>query len=112
MKRNTLLTTVACIFAFFFSGQLIAQDEAAPVMPAAPVTPELPHKIGRKVTDPRVMYAYDAFTIPANLAGICAASIKAGEIKGIPVGLHVMAPAFKEDLLFNVLKAWEDLEKC
>ena len=34
MKRNTLLTTVACIFAFLFSGQLIAQDEAAPVMPA------------------------------------------------------------------------------
>jgi hypothetical protein len=34
MKRNTLLTTVTCIFAFFFSGQLIAQDEAAPVMPA------------------------------------------------------------------------------
>ena len=34
MKRNTLLTTVACIFAFIFSGQLIAQDEAEPVMPA------------------------------------------------------------------------------
>jgi len=34
MKRNTLLTTVACIFALIFSSQVIAQDEAEPVMPA------------------------------------------------------------------------------
>jgi len=34
MKRNTLLTTAACILAFFSTGQLFAQEEAAPVMPA------------------------------------------------------------------------------
>ncbi|RLD67978.1 MAG: hypothetical protein DRI98_12205, partial [Bacteroidetes bacterium] len=34
MKRNTLLTTAACILAFLSTGQLFAQDEAAPVMPA------------------------------------------------------------------------------
>jgi hypothetical protein len=34
MKRNILLTTVACIFAFLSTGLLFAQDEAEPVMPA------------------------------------------------------------------------------
>jgi len=77
----------------------------------SPTTPVLPHKIGTKITDPKVMYAYDAFTIPANLAEICAGVIKAGEIDNIPIGLHIMAPAFREDILFNVLSVWEKLEK-
>jgi len=34
MKRNTLLTTAACILSFLSTGQLFAQEEAAPVMPA------------------------------------------------------------------------------
>ena len=74
-----------------------------------PTTPILPHKLGTKITDPRVLYAYDAFTIPANLAGFCSGVINAGEIDGIPIGLQVFAPAFKEDLLFSVLKEIEDL---
>jgi len=76
----------------------------------SPTTPVLPHKIGTKITDPKVMYAYDAFTNPANLAEICAGVVKAGEIDKIPIGLHVMAPAFKEDLLFNVLSVFEKIK--
>ena len=76
---------------------------------ALPTTPVLPHKLGTKITDPRVMYAYDAFTIPANLAGVCASVMKAGEIKGIPVGIQFMAPAFKEDKLFRVMAEWEKI---
>ncbi|MBI2134076.1 Asp-tRNA(Asn)/Glu-tRNA(Gln) amidotransferase subunit GatA [Candidatus Woesearchaeota archaeon] len=72
-----------------------------------PTTPILPHKIGTKITDPRTMYAYDAFTIPANLSGICAGVINIGRIEGIPVGLQVMAPAFNEKLLFDVLRECE-----
>ena len=34
MKRNILLTTTACIIAFLFSGLILAQEEAEPVMPA------------------------------------------------------------------------------
>ena len=75
-----------------------------------PTTPMLPHKIGTKITDPKTMYAYDAFTIPANLAGICAGVINCGKIDDIPVGLQVFVPAFKEKLLFSVLhvmgKVW------
>lgn len=73
-----------------------------------PTTPKLPHKIGEKL-DPKTMYAYDAFTIPANLAGICAGVVPAGKIDNVPVGLQVFAPAFKEKLLFNVLKEIESL---
>ena len=72
----------------------------------SPVTPKIPHKIGNKIKT-EDMYAYDAFTVLANLAGICAASIPAGKINNIPVGLQIMAPAFKEDLLFNIMRCLE-----
>ena len=69
----------------------------------SPTTPMLPHKLGAKITDPKTMYAYDAYTIPANLAGICAGVVPAGKIDGIPVGVQVMAPAFKEELMLRVM---------
>ncbi len=78
----------------------------------SPTTPMLPHRLGGRITDPRVMYAYDAFTTPANLAGNCAGVVPAGKIEGIPVGLHVMAPAFREDLLLQSMRALEDLENA
>ncbi len=66
-----------------------------------PTTPMLPHKIGTKIEDPKVMYSYDAFTIPANLAGICAAVVQAGQIDGIPVGMQIMAK--NENVLIDVM---------
>ncbi|MBI2574474.1 Asp-tRNA(Asn)/Glu-tRNA(Gln) amidotransferase subunit GatA [Candidatus Woesearchaeota archaeon] len=72
-----------------------------------PTTPVLPHKLGAKITDLRTVYAYDAFTIPANLAGICAGVVGAGRIGGVPVGLQIMAPAFREELLLQVMAACE-----
>ena len=49
-----------------------------------PTAPKLPHKIGSKISIEE-MYAYDAYTIPSNLAGIPTISLPAGEIKGVPV---------------------------
>ncbi len=72
-----------------------------------PVTPDLPHKLGSKLK-PEDAYAIDAFTIPANLAGIAAGVIPIGKINDIPVGMQVIVPAFKEELLFDFLKAVED----
>ena len=74
----------------------------------SPVTPMLPHSIGGLISDPKIMYAYDAYTIPANLAGICAGVVRCGEVDGIPVGLQVMAPAFREDLMFEIMEAVEN----
>src|SRR3989344_7932747 len=72
----------------------------------APTTPDLPKKLGQKLS-PEEEYAMDAFTIPANLAGIAAGVIPIGTINNIPVGMQVMVPAFKEELLFDFLKIVE-----
>ncbi len=73
-----------------------------------PTTPMLPHKLGTKIST-KAMYAYDAFTVPANLAGICAGVVNSGKINDIPIGMQIMAPRFKEDLLFKVIKQMEGL---
>lgn len=68
----------------------------------SPVTPELPYKLGHRIT-PEEDYALDAFTIPANLAGICAGVMPLGKIDGLPVGLQIMAPAFAEEKLIALM---------
>ncbi len=73
---------------------------------ALPTTPELPHLL-RKIPSPEASYAYDAFTIPANLAGICAGVVPAGKIDGVPVGVQLYAGNFKEDVLVTVMKVME-----
>lgn len=72
--------------------------------------PRLPHKIGSKISVEE-MYSYDALTIPANLAGICAINIPAAKIDGCPVGIQIMAPEFKETRMFQVAKAIEMLNE-
>jgi aspartyl-tRNA(Asn)/glutamyl-tRNA(Gln) amidotransferase subunit A len=76
----------------------------------APVTPVLPHKIGEPVS-PEVEYGYDAFTIPANFAGICAGAVPCTILDGVPVGIQVMAPAFSEERMFSALFSLEKLKK-
>lgn len=71
-----------------------------------PTVPKLPHEIGTELS-PLEMYAYDILTVIANLAGIPAASIKAGEVDGIPVGLQIQAKPL-DDL--KIIKAMSVLE--
>lgn len=71
-----------------------------------PTVPKLPHKIGEKL-EPMEMYAYDVLTVIANLAGIPAASIPAGDVDGVPVGLQIQAKP-EDDLL--IIKAMAALE--
>ncbi len=77
----------------------------------SPVTPKLPHIFGTKLT-PEEEYAYDAFTIPANLAGICAGVVPKEKVKlendEVPLGIQVMANKLKEDILFEVLSLFEE----
>ncbi|MBR1870898.1 MAG: Asp-tRNA(Asn)/Glu-tRNA(Gln) amidotransferase subunit GatA [Kiritimatiellae bacterium] len=73
-----------------------------------PVAPTPAFKLG-EVQDPVTMYLNDLFTIPASLAGVCAASIPAGFAGGkLPVGVQFIAPGFAEDTLLKVSKAYED----
>jgi aspartyl-tRNA(Asn)/glutamyl-tRNA(Gln) amidotransferase subunit A len=74
----------------------------------SPTVPKLPHRIGSKIS-PEEMYSYDAMTIPANLAEICAISIPAGKIEGIPVGIQVMCRQFDEKKMFEIAREIERL---
>ena len=70
-----------------------------------PTTPTPAFKIGEK-SNPLSMYLADIFTVPANLTGMPAISIPSGIVaRGqakLPVGLQIMTPYMKEDILFNI----------
>jgi len=72
----------------------------------SPTVPKLPHKLGSEISTEE-MYSYDALTVPANLAGICAMSIPVGKVDGIPVGLQVMCNSLEESKMFSIAKVFE-----
>ncbi len=73
-----------------------------------PVSPTTAFKLGEKTRDPLQMYLNDIFTIPANLVGLPALSVPCGQdSEGLPIGLHLMSPAFTEERLFSVAHAFE-----
>ena len=72
-----------------------------------PAVPKLPHKIGTRIEDPMVMYAYDIFTVLANLAGIPAGVVPAGETDHIPTGLQVMGKPLQDQKVLNVMYGFE-----
>lgn len=73
-----------------------------------PTVPKLPHKIGETL-EPMEMYAYDILTVIANLSGIPAGSMKAGEVDGIPVGLQIQAKSQEDDKIIKAFSAIEEL---
>lgn len=66
-----------------------------------PTSPFTAFPIGEKIDDPVAMYLCDTYTSGINLAGLPALSAPAGFARGLPVGLHLMAPPFREDLLLS-----------
>jgi len=73
-----------------------------------PCTPTPAYRIGEKAGDPLQMYLGDIFTVPANLSGICGISVPCGETgAGLPVGLQVLGPAFREANILRVAYAYE-----
>ena len=74
----------------------------------SPTVPRLPHKIGEKISV-QEMYGYDVLTSPQNLAGNCAISIPAGDIKGVPVGLQITCDKFQEQKMLQIARAIEKL---
>jgi aspartyl-tRNA(Asn)/glutamyl-tRNA(Gln) amidotransferase subunit A len=85
--------------------ELMAALEKVDVI-VGPTVPKLPHRLGAKLT-PMEMYAYDYLTIPANLAGICAGVVKAGEVGGIPVGVQVQGKVLGEPDMFRAMHVLE-----
>ena len=71
-----------------------------------PTVPKLPHKIGTTI-EPMDMYSYDVLTVIANLAGIPAASMPAGDVGGIPVGLQIQAKPKDDSKILEIIAALE-----
>jgi len=74
-----------------------------------PTCPKLPWKIGEKANfSLEEIYAFDALTIPANLAEICAISIPIGKVENIPIGMQIMCGKKEESKMFSISKKVED----
>jgi len=72
-----------------------------------PTMPILPFKIGEKIQDPLALYMCDVDTVSANLAGLPAISIPCGFADGLPIGMQILAPPLREDLLLQVAYTFE-----
>jgi aspartyl-tRNA(Asn)/glutamyl-tRNA(Gln) amidotransferase subunit A len=72
-----------------------------------PTMPIPPFKIGEKIQDPLALYMCDVDTVSANLAGLPAISVPCGFINGLPVGMQIIAPPLREDLMLQVAYTFE-----
>jgi aspartyl-tRNA(Asn)/glutamyl-tRNA(Gln) amidotransferase subunit A len=74
----------------------------------SPTAPTAAFPLDDKMDDPLQMYLSDICTIPVNIAGNAALSVPCGVTKeGLPVGVHLIGPAFKEEILLNAAYAYE-----
>lgn len=77
----------------------------------APTSPTTAFELGSKTGDPLSMYLSDIATIPASLAGLPSISLPCGfDLKGLPIGLQIIAPALSEELLLDAAYSFE--KKC
>ncbi len=114
VKRRIMVGTYALSAGFYDAyylqaqkvRRLIKQDfdkaftEVDVIM--GPTSPHTAFRIGAKNADPVTMYLEDIYTIAVNLAGLPGISIPAGMVRGLPVGLQIIAPHFAEARLLNV----------
>ncbi len=119
VKRRIILGTYALSSGYYdaYYGQaqkvrrLISNDFAAAFSQVdvlvSPTTPTVAFRIGERMEDPVAMYLSDLATIPSNLYGGPAMSLPCGLSEGLPVGLQVMAPTMRDDLLYRVGAAYE-----
>ncbi|PQO35964.1 Asp-tRNA(Asn)/Glu-tRNA(Gln) amidotransferase subunit GatA [Bremerella cremea] len=73
-----------------------------------PTAPNPAFAAGSKTNDPLAMYLEDLYTVTANLAGIPAISVPCGLTgSGLPVGMHMQAPALEEDRLLRAAQMFQ-----
>jgi aspartyl-tRNA(Asn)/glutamyl-tRNA(Gln) amidotransferase subunit A len=77
---------------------------------ATPTAPSPAFEMGARTQDPLTMYLADIYTIPASLAGIPAISLPSGlSGDGLPIGIHLVGPAFADRRLFEIAAGYEAL---
>ena len=122
VKRRIMLGTYALSSGYYDAYYKKAQqvrslikDEFAKIFAkfdviASPVYPTVAFKRGEKTSDPVKMYTGDICTVSANIAGIPGISVPCGFGKdNMPVGLQLMANAFKEDVLLKTAFAYQQV---
>jgi aspartyl-tRNA(Asn)/glutamyl-tRNA(Gln) amidotransferase subunit A len=80
----------------------------------SPVVPSIPWKIGQGAKmKPEEVYAFDALTVPANLAEICAVSLPCGKVKegkeSIPIGIQIMCGKGQEGKMLSIAREIEKI---
>lgn len=77
---------------------------------AAPTTPTTAFAAGAHADDPLAMYLEDAFTLPANLAGIPGISFPVGfDSQGLPIGMQLLGPRFGENVILRAAHAYQQV---
>ncbi len=71
-----------------------------------PTAPAPAFKLGA-MTDPMEMKLADVCTIPVNMAGLPGLSVPCGFVDGMPVGMQLIAPPFKEALLLKAAYVYQ-----
>ena len=114
VKRRILTGTytlsVGYFDAYYLKAQkirrLIAQDFdkafADVDLLLTPTSPTPAFHKGQLTDDPVAMYQQDLYTVPTSLAGLPAMSIPCGFSQGLPMGMQLIAPAFREDLALGL----------
>ncbi len=114
VKRRIMLGTYALSAGYYDAYYLKAQKARTLIkrdfdrafetcdLLASPVSPAPAFRIGEKIDDPLQMYLSDIYTVSVNLAGIPGISVPCGvSPEGLPIGLQLLAPAFKEENLLR-----------
>ncbi len=120
VKRRIILGTYALSSGYYDAyyvraqqvRRLIAEDFAQAFQGCdavlTPVAPTAAYPLGAAVADPLQMYLGDVFTVTANLAGLCGLAVPCGfTAAGLPVGLQILGPAFREETILRVGFAYE-----
>ena len=76
----------------------------------SPTSPTLPFEFG-STRHPVDMYKADLFTVPINLAGVCAMSLPIFNDGKLPIGIQVIGNKFKEEDMINFGLALERMVK-
>ncbi len=109
IMAGTFVLSAGYYDAYYSKGQKVRrvlQDKTAEIFKdfdfvLTPTTPTTAFDLDA-VTDPISMYLQDIYTVHANLSGNPAISLPLGKhSNGLPFGIQLMAPHFKEKALFN-----------